>query len=423
MATVSRWSGLEARALREALRLSVRGFAAHLGVNERTVTKWEADASIRPRPEMQAALDTALGRASTDVVSRFEAALVPASALGRPSQPMSGQFELRDVFGAAAAESTQFVMWAEMENVGDLTLDQLQSEVRRVVRAYGKAPAGQLFGRARELRDRAFVLLNGQQRPSYARELYAVGGWSLTFLAWLSLDFDRPDAAEDHARAAWLCAERAEHHELRAWVRAMQSAAAFWQDDFDRAEQHAADGLRYATGTAALQLASARATNLAHIGNDDLAWAQLRQAQQLAEVADSSRDELGGLFTCTVDRASGFWAEAQLQLGAADLARRQAEQGIAACEARVPEQRNLSSERFVRLQQVRAYLALGELDSAEEALTPVLATPPEWRVRSLVRRMGAVYAATARYTQEPTGSRIREAALEFQREDVRPLTE
>ncbi|MBQ1058196.1 helix-turn-helix domain-containing protein [Micromonospora sp. C32] len=72
MTTVQRWTGRETRALRQALRLSIRDFSAHLGVAERTVSKWEAalDAAC-PRPEMQAALDTALGAAGEDVRSRF----------------------------------------------------------------------------------------------------------------------------------------------------------------------------------------------------------------------------------------------------------------------------------------------------------------------------------------------------------------
>jgi DNA-binding transcriptional regulator YiaG len=42
MTTVGRWTGREAKLLREALRLSVRDFAAHLGVGVRTVNKWDA---------------------------------------------------------------------------------------------------------------------------------------------------------------------------------------------------------------------------------------------------------------------------------------------------------------------------------------------------------------------------------------------
>ncbi len=75
MTTVCRWTGREAKLLREALRLSIRDFAARLGVGVRTVNKWEArQASITPLPHMQEVLDTALARASDEVKARFSAA-------------------------------------------------------------------------------------------------------------------------------------------------------------------------------------------------------------------------------------------------------------------------------------------------------------------------------------------------------------
>lgn len=70
--TVPKWSGRETRALREAMRMSVRNFAAHLGVGERTVSKWEAGGNqILPRPDTQAILDTALEKASREAQARF----------------------------------------------------------------------------------------------------------------------------------------------------------------------------------------------------------------------------------------------------------------------------------------------------------------------------------------------------------------
>ncbi|MFE7130813.1 helix-turn-helix domain-containing protein [Streptomyces sp. NPDC057638] len=73
MATVHQWSGLEARALRLALRMSVRVFAEHLGVGIRTVSKWEQLlARTQPRPDTQAILDTALARADAAAHERFE---------------------------------------------------------------------------------------------------------------------------------------------------------------------------------------------------------------------------------------------------------------------------------------------------------------------------------------------------------------
>jgi transcriptional regulator with XRE-family HTH domain len=70
--TVQSWSGVEVRALREAKRMSIREFAAHLGVSERMISKWEAGReNIRPRPVNQAALDTCLSRSDPDTQARF----------------------------------------------------------------------------------------------------------------------------------------------------------------------------------------------------------------------------------------------------------------------------------------------------------------------------------------------------------------
>jgi len=73
MMIVQRWTGREAKLLREALRLSVRDFAARLGIGVRTVNKWEArQADITPLPHMQEVLDTALARAPDEAKARFD---------------------------------------------------------------------------------------------------------------------------------------------------------------------------------------------------------------------------------------------------------------------------------------------------------------------------------------------------------------
>lgn len=70
--TVRSWTGQEARALRAARRMSIRGFAEYLGVNERVVSNWEArGTTITPRPVNQQALDTCLSEASHEERSRF----------------------------------------------------------------------------------------------------------------------------------------------------------------------------------------------------------------------------------------------------------------------------------------------------------------------------------------------------------------
>ncbi|MGY2090475.1 NB-ARC domain-containing protein [Nocardia gipuzkoensis] len=71
--TVPRWTGREARALREAMRMTVREFASRLGIDARTVSKWEAGWERHvPGPDSQAILDTVLRRADAAEIQRFK---------------------------------------------------------------------------------------------------------------------------------------------------------------------------------------------------------------------------------------------------------------------------------------------------------------------------------------------------------------
>ncbi len=91
MSTVPQWSGREVRALRAARRMSVREFAAHLGVSDRMVSKWEAGGeAMRPRPHNQAALDTSLAMANSEARTRFDRLATGRVARLEPVGPTSG---------------------------------------------------------------------------------------------------------------------------------------------------------------------------------------------------------------------------------------------------------------------------------------------------------------------------------------------
>lgn len=375
-----------------------------------------------PSASYRAALRAVLGVA-TDAELGFRPAVRKAGDPVRAEHVgLAAGDAVEEVVMSAAEESAQFLAWAETTNVGELTVEQMHSEVRRIAHGYLKTPTLPLFARTKALRDRAFTLLSGHQAPSQSRELYAAAGWSLTVLAWMSVDLGRADAAEDHARAAWLCAERADYAALRAWVRATQHTAAFWQDDFATAANYAADGLTYTgTGTAQLYLASALALDLARAGDATRATAALREAQRVAESAQLAEDELSGPFTCSTDRAGSLWSDTHLALGNANEALAFADRAVATFEATPADRRNLGSERMTRMIQVNAHLVLGELDGAVEALTPVLETPSEHRVRPLLQRRtaeAASFAVDGRDASDPVVRRIQGSLVDFHRETV-----
>ncbi len=155
MPAVRLWTGREARALREASRQSVRGFAGVLGVAPRTVSKWEQlGQATRPQPDTQAILDTALERASTAVQVRFQMLLTRAGTAPSwdSSQPVPPAWDYEtwtdDLDRAVAALSRQ-----------DFAVG-----IRLLERRLGSSPAGQLDTRGLYLHARSLVLLGDAHR-------------------------------------------------------------------------------------------------------------------------------------------------------------------------------------------------------------------------------------------------------------------
>ncbi len=184
--TVCRWTGREARLLREALRLSVRDFAARLGVGVRTVNKWEArQVDITPLPHMQEVLDTALARASDEAQARFADSVL----LKRYDELVVAKHE----YAALQSESSQADHLAAAE--------RLRSEQAVTSAVAGSDAAGELVddvGRDPVLsapwnhRDtvKASVALSGGGSPVERRRFALLTGAALTVPAhqWLIRD-------------------------------------------------------------------------------------------------------------------------------------------------------------------------------------------------------------------------------------------
>ncbi len=291
----------------------------------------------------------------------------------------------------AASESARLLQWAESNSVGDLTLEQIAEEIRWISDSYLRVPTGPLFNRTRALRSHIFELLSQCRKPSKMMELYAAAGWCLSLLGWISTDVGASLAAKSHLRTAWACAENAERDDLRAWVRACEHTVHFWDGNYQSAARSARDGLRFAnSGSSNLFLSSALALDLARAGDVSNSTATLEVAIRSAEVSLVGEDALGGPFACSVARATGFWSDVQLATGAAESSLRHSTDAVRLFESAHPEKRNFGSERMVRCQVVKAHLALGEIDGAEEALRPILLTDPESRVRPLLRRVSEI---------------------------------
>lgn len=88
MVVVGQWTGADACRLQAAARLTNEELAARLGVAVRTVADWHKKPAMKPRPEMQRALDVALERLDAGAAQRFAGA-PGAAGPGQAGVPMT----------------------------------------------------------------------------------------------------------------------------------------------------------------------------------------------------------------------------------------------------------------------------------------------------------------------------------------------
>lgn len=408
MTTVRMWSGRESRALREALRMGTREFAARLGISERTVTKWEAGGNhVHPHPENQAALDTALRQASDEATSRFEAALrdrrgsegtapahrvrdrdTPTGASERATctapntehEHLTGQ----ELVLVAAEESAAYARRHGGSNVHAMNIEQFEADVRGLAADFMSGPPIAVVQRARGLRDQTFDLLDGRQWPHQTRELLSLAGRLCGLLAVASSDFfGRYDAAATQCRTAWLCAEMAEHDDLRSWIRSLQSGIALWAGRYGDAvalARHATEHARTASSAARAAVLEARA--LARL--DDVAG--VRRAVAASEATGGLPEDVDAVGVMGFPEANRMRCAgtAYLWLGQYPAAARELESALASYEREdLPAYAHVA---VTRVDLAAARLLGGDLAGAADALGPVLATPQDRRLAGVARR-------------------------------------
>lgn len=377
------WS--QADLCREYARVARDELRQDASIDKRTAGRWLAGRlKGLPYPAQQRVLEAMFEVAVADLFGPPD--VTPSPALGRQHEPV-------DELAAAAAESARFMMSAEHTNVGPHTLEEFAAELRRIARVYPNRPVYPLFVELRELRNRAFELLEGRQFPNQTRELYAVAGTVCGVLANASFDLGNLAAAETQARTAFLCAELAGHNALRAWLRGTQALIAYWDDRPRAAVDLAIDGSRYLpeSGTALVRCAAiearARAQTRDRAGFTDA----LRRTEQ-ARAAVAGEDEPGGMMAFPQAKQDFYTATAWLWLGGSDaatIAERHATESVRGYERAQPQHRRLGEESLARLDLATARLQTS-MEGTAEQVRAVLDVTTRRPTDSVARRLRQV---------------------------------
>lgn len=430
--------------------MSIREFAAHLGVHERLVSKWEAGgARVRPRPINQAALDTSLARSDDVVRARF-AALIEQPPVNRPSAPEQEQraragvragyssdadllalidagamrgdaliaVSERDLIMAAAHEASEHAGRAESTNVGATTFEQLDADVARIANDYVHVPPVPMAVEMVRVRRRVYRLLEGHQKPADTSHLYLLAGVLSGLLANASTDLGHYDAAGEQVRAAWAYGELCRHNGLRAWTRGMHALIEYWSDRPRRAVELARSGLEYADSpTARVRLLNIEARIWSRLGSVADVERCIRAADEARAAAgvDLLHDEIGGVFGFGDAKAQYYAGATFIDLGRAESALAATHRAIELYATGPSHQRSYGAESLARVDNATAHLVNGSLDGAAEALRPVLGLPEDKRIKQLQERLGGVRRriAAPHFREAPEARELDERIEEF----------
>jgi len=236
MASVPCWAGAETKMLRQAMRLSIRAFAAHLGVDARLVNKWEArGSSITLRPATQSLMDTALNRAPDDVQTRF------TQILGSTKQEQhTNQMQQLE---RAVPRTT--IPAGDVSDPPSIATIRAMSESFQL--ADRKVGGGQLYRSVVSyLRLEIAPSLLDPPRDCSSSELFSAAASLTDAAGWMAHDGGNDDASQRHFTHAYHLAVAAENPVLSANVCASLSHLAVERGQAADAERISAAGLAWA---------------------------------------------------------------------------------------------------------------------------------------------------------------------------------
>ncbi len=254
------WTGHTARLLRTvALRLSVRDFAARLGVPDRTVSKWESHGQSRtPRGHMQSILDTALAQADDDARGRFERAL----QAGSPDEPEGVTAPALSIPGVPQIDSNATSLDLSSEQSEDVIdvlrrlhrmnrsvdpeiIRHLRSNLRDTVKRYGRLDHSKLVPELLKQRTWIESLLQECSHPRERQQLLEVAGGTSGLLGYIAVGRDNFPLGRAYCAEAFKFGEFAQESNLQAWARGLQSFCEYYAEDYDAALRLAVNGLSY----------------------------------------------------------------------------------------------------------------------------------------------------------------------------------
>lgn len=404
--------GRDPRSLEEIIK-AWNALATNMGENAtcsvRQLHRWmKGEVKGRPQPAASRVSERMWGHPVEELLGppppppaedqQIDPATVPASDLGTWVMATA-----RDS-GDHANRAARYVEESSIEDV--------QERVHRIARSYAStADPLTSFGELLRTRDAAMELADDTSRPSQEEPLYLVLSQTSALLAGATFDLGYPEAAKQHARAAFTYARVIQHTTALAFARATQATLDLWAADPQRGLQYARQGLELRpAGTVAVRLHSVAARCLAVTGGyDDEAREHLQRAEDArgADVDDMC-DGIGGQFAFSTARMVFSAGSTHLALRDGPRAAASTQQALDLYAAAAPGDRWHGGEYGALADHVAALVLAEDLDRAEAAVSRLMSLPVPQRTEGIVRRVNqlALVLGKRRYAGTPAAQRM-----------------
>ncbi|MFJ6752226.1 DNA-binding protein [Streptomyces sp. NPDC091266] len=371
--------------------------ARNLTVSESTYRRWTSGrVQTLPGAEACLVLEHMFGVETAALFGPPPSSDLPAPAFNLEAEIAMTARDAQSEASATAAES-----------ISDTTLDQLHEDVITLARGYSRAPAFDVFRRAKALREEAESERDRTQVPAQRQELLILAGQACALLATAAFDLGSLDGARRLSRAAALYGETARFDPLRAFAGGTLAYIAYFSNQ-------PAEGARLARRAQAFaglgdvarhRLAAIEARALGYVGDAPSARRALIASQQDGPgLTDDLHDEVAGEFAFTAERLAMSNSSTCLLIGDAEGAEAAAKQSLDLAAAKPAAGRAVRVVGGASADLAMARLLRGDLDGASEAMTPVWAVPRGQRSHGLLAR-------TARVRRALTGAPFRTAQV------------
>ncbi|OHV63669.1 hypothetical protein [Pseudofrankia sp. BMG5.36] len=275
----------------------------------------------------------------------------------------------------------------------DLTIDQLDDDLRHLAAQYGAITLPNAYQQAQALLDVAQRSLERTKAPRQLSRLYLLAGEAAALCGSACFDLSLLRPAAQFARTAALYGQTIEFGPLQAFAHGTLAYIAYWQ-------RRPAEGVRHALAAAEApgvgtvgrrRIAAIAGRAWAHLGETSQARAAMAEAEALTDSSEhDDLHDIDGEFGMTIERMLMSNAATALLLGDAEAACTYAQAALDQYSALPAEQRPPMFVAQAQADLANARLACGDADGAAAALDAVLTLPVSWRGTGVIQRVNSI---------------------------------